>query len=156
MELQHPSDGLSQKQCLFCQEMIIYRPGELHNLQTHLRITHEITHNGDFALYALFLIREEMEEMQRRLEPRVKEFMSEKCESPSFQDMNQLEEDKELKDIQANLMDQMEESDSDADDDGGNDKKEVTTEEMNTKTVIKEERGPSDAKKIKSEVKTED
>ena len=72
--------------------------------------------------------------------------------------MNQLEEDKELKDIQANLMDQMEESDSDADDDGGIDKKEVRIEDMNIKTVMKEERGPTpnDAQKVKSEVKTED
>ena len=132
MEWQQPRGVFREKRCLFCQEMITHRPGELINLQTHLRITHEISHHEDFALHVLFLNIQEIEEMQRRLEPRLEEFRSEKDENVS----DKRREEKELKDIQASLMGEMENSDSDDCDD----KKEENNSDTITRTIIKEER----------------
>ena len=70
--------------------------------------------------------------MQRRLEPRLEEFRSEKDENVS----DKRREEKELKDIQASLMGEMENSDSDDCDD----KKEENNSDTITRTIIKEER----------------
>ena len=52
-----------EKICLFCLDVISYRNGDLTNLETHLRITHEVKENACIALSVLFLSTEELDEL---------------------------------------------------------------------------------------------
>ena len=60
-----------EKICLFCLDVISYRNGDLANLETHLKITHEMKENLSMGLSVLFLSTEELDELQTRLEPRM-------------------------------------------------------------------------------------
>ena len=102
-----------EKQCLFCSEFIPYRIGVLRNLETHLRISHDISANKGFNLYILFLSQEE------RDEPRMKELrMEEEGEQEDFTELREDWEDKKLDEIQRSIFEQLMDSfDSEDDDD---------------------------------------
>ena len=104
-------DLFRETRCLFCEESITYRVGELVNLETHLTITHEVTNNQTFALYILFLNNEEIKEMKRRLEPRMRDLRSEIVQNLPSDWRPEISEQKDLDEIQARLMEQMTDSD---------------------------------------------
>ena len=104
-------DLFRETRCLFCEESITYRVGELVNLETHLTITHEVTSNQTFALYILFLNNEEIKEMKRRLEPRMRDLRSEIVQNLPSEWRPEISEQKDLDEIQARLMEQMTDSD---------------------------------------------
>ena len=104
-------DLFRETRCLFCEESITYRFGELVNLETHLTITHEVTSNQTFALYILFLNNEEIKEMKRRLEPRMRDLRSEIVQNLPSEWRPEISEQKDLDEIQARLMEQMTDSD---------------------------------------------
>ena len=104
-------DQFRETRCLFCEESITYRVGELVNLETHLTITHEVTSNQTFALYILFLNNEEIKEMKRRLEPRMRDLRSEIVQNLPSEWRPEISEQKDPDEIQARLMEQMTDSD---------------------------------------------
>ena len=75
-----------EKQCLFCSDSIPYRYGDLRNIETHLKISHDIKDNKGFSLYIVFLSQEERAELQFRLEPRMKELRMDNEEITELRD----------------------------------------------------------------------
>ena len=88
----------------------MYRVGQLVSLETHLRLTHKITNNEVFALCILFLNKAEIEEQQVLLEPRLNKVRAEIIENPPLEskpDIAKLREERELREIQRNLIEQL-------------------------------------------------